>query len=309
LRYHKKLKKMAKSNWNANNIPDLSGKVIIVTGATSGLGKEATKILANKNAKVVMAIRNLTKGQQVVDEIKQQNFNAQIEMIRLDLSSLSSVKTFVEEFIAKYDRLDVLINNAGIMFSPYEETTEGFELQMGSNHFGHFALTGQLLPILKKTPNSRVVATSSLGHKMSKGIDFQDINWNNRKYHEKQAYFDSKLANTSFTYEFAKRYKNDKDAPIIAMAHPGWTSSGLQQHSPTMRILNKFFGQGPKDGVLPTLRAAFGKDTKSGDFFGPSRFFEMHGNPILVESSKLAKDAAHSKKLWDLSVELTNVNY
>jgi NAD(P)-dependent dehydrogenase (short-subunit alcohol dehydrogenase family) len=309
LLYNKKLKKMAKSDWNTNDIPELSGKVIIVTGATSGLGKEATEILANKNAKVIMAIRNITKGQQVVDEIKQQNSNAQIEMIRLDLSSLSSVKAFVDEFIAKYDRLDVLINNAGIMFSPYEETTEGFELQMGSNHFGHFALTGQLMPILKKTPNSRVVATSSLGHKMSKGIDFQDIHWNNRKYHERQAYFDSKLANTSFTYEFAKRYKNDKDAPIIAMAHPGWTSSGLQQHSPTMRILNKFFGQGPKDGVLPTLRAAFGKDTKSGDFFGPSRFFEMHGNPILVESSKLAKDSANSKKLWDLSVELTNVKY
>jgi NAD(P)-dependent dehydrogenase (short-subunit alcohol dehydrogenase family) len=309
LLYNKKLKKMAKSNWNANNIPELSGKVIIVTGATSGLGKEATEILANKNAMVIMAIRNIAKGQQVVEEIKQQNANAQIEMIPLDLSRLSSVNTFVDEFITKYDRLDVLINNAGIMFSPYEETTEGFELQMGTNHFGHFALTDQLMSILKKTPNSRVVVTSSLGHKMSKGIDFKDIHWNSRKYHERQAYFDSKLANIYFTYEFAKRYKNDTDAPIIAMAHPGWTSSGLQQHSPTMRFLNKFFGQEPKDGVLPTLRAAFGKDTKSGDFFGPSRFFEMHGNPILVESSKLAKDAVNAKKLWDLSVELTKVNH
>jgi len=299
---------MSKLNWNTSEIPDLQGKVVIITGATSGLGKEAAKILSAKNATVIMAVRNTKKAEKVVQEIKMHQPNVQIDIKEMDLSSLASVTHFAKGVLAEYERLDVLINNAGIMACPYDKTREGYEIQMGTNHLGHFALTGLLMPLLEKTKNARIVATSSIGHRMG-NIDFSDINWEQRKYNSTQAYGDSKLANLYFTYELAKKLKNEKKDIKITAAHPGWTRTDLQKHSWYMRMLNPFFSQGPDQGVLPTLRAAFDPNVNSGDYFGPSRFFEMHGSPVVVKSSERSHDKEAAKKLWEISKELTNVEY
>lgn len=299
---------MSKSNWSENNIPDLKGKVIIVTGATSGLGKEATRILTQKNATVVMAVRNTKKAEAVAQEIKKQHPNAQIDIKEMDLSSLASVKLFANNVLKNYDQLDVLINNAGIMACPFDKTQDGYEIQMGTNHLGHFALTGLLMPLLETTKNARIVATSSLGHRMGH-IDFDDINWEKRKYNSSKAYADSKLANLYFTYALANKFNSEKKDIKVTVAHPGWTRTDLQKHSWYMRMLNPLFSQGPDQGVLPTLRAAFDPNANSGDYFGPSRFFEMHGSPIVVKSNERSHDKEAAKKLWHISEELTSIKY
>ncbi len=299
---------MSKANWNSNNIPDLKGKVVIVTGATSGLGKEATKILAQKNATVIVAVRNTQKAETVVQEIKQMNPKAKIDTKEMDLNSLESVKRFADKVLSSYDRLDVLINNAGIMACPFDKTEEGFEIQMGTNHLGHFALTGLLMPLLEKTKNARIVATSSIGHRAG-NIDFQDINWGKRKYNSNKAYADSKLANLYFAYHLAEKLKAENKDIKVTAAHPGWTRTDLQKHSLMMRMLNPLFSQGPDQGVLPTLRAAFDPNANSGEYFGPSRFFEMHGSPIVVKSNVRSHDAEAAKKLWDISETLTNIKF
>ncbi|MGK0365794.1 MAG: NAD(P)-dependent dehydrogenase (short-subunit alcohol dehydrogenase family) [Saprospiraceae bacterium] len=297
-----------KSNWNASLINDLNGKVVIITGATSGLGKEATQVLAEKNATIIMAVRNVKKAEAVKNEIQIQHPNSTIEIQKLDLSSLDSIKQFSNEINNKFDRLDVLINNAGIMVPPYSTTQDGFEIQMGTNHLGPFALTGQLIPLLKKTKDSRIVSTSSIAHTQG-NIDFSDLNWEKRKYKTSNAYGDSKLANLYFTYELAEKLKDDPNAPIVLAAHPGWTKTDLQKHSRVFRMLNPFFSQGVKMGVLPTLRAAFDPDAKSGNYFGPSGFMEMKGYPVKVKSNKLSRDFDLAKKLWKASEELTRIKY
>ncbi|MCI4667749.1 MAG: oxidoreductase [Bacteroidia bacterium] len=299
---------MANSKWNEQNISDQNGKVVIITGATSGIGKAAAKLLAPKNAQIVMAVRNTQKGEKVAKEILDHNPNALITVSKMDLSSLDSIKEFADDFISNFDRLDVLINNAGVMMSPFARTSDGFELQMGTNHLGHFALTGHLMPILKATKDSRVVATSSMAH-MAGNIDFEDFNWEKRKYNPTQAYGDSKIANLYFTYELAKRYKDDPDAPMATAAHPGWTGTELQRHSGAAQFLNNFFAQKPAMGILPSLRAAYDSEAKPGDYYGPSRFFGMHGSPIKINSNKRSHDEEAAKKLWDLSAEMTGVSY
>jgi NAD(P)-dependent dehydrogenase (short-subunit alcohol dehydrogenase family) len=191
---------MSKSSWTANNIPNQIGKTIIITGASSGLGKEATKVLAEKNARVIMAVRNTEKAKLIANQISAELPGALVEIRELDLGSLNSIKAFADGIIKDYPALDILINNAGVMMCPYSKTKDGFEIQMGTNHLGHFALTGLLLPLLKSTPGSRIVATSSIAHKTG-NINFEDLNWESRKYNTNKAYSDSKLANLYFMYE------------------------------------------------------------------------------------------------------------
>lgn len=252
-----------KNVWNDSSIGDLSGKTIVITGATSGIGKAAALVMAEKNAEVVIAVRNVAKGEQVVAEAKQNHPNSNISVRKLDLSNLESVSTFAKALKQDYKRLDVLINNAGVMMCPLSRTAEGFEMQFGTNHLGHFALTGQLLPLLG--PGSRVVVVSSLAHRRGR-LDLEDLNWEKRSYDAYKAYFDSKLANLYFTYELAKKLET-KGVRVTA-AHPGWTATDLQKHTPTFKFLNRFFGQGPREGALPTLRAAFDDDAHNGDYFG-----------------------------------------
>tara|TARA_B110000305_G_C19449889_1_gene647250 strand:- start:1018 stop:1917 length:900 start_codon:yes stop_codon:yes gene_type:complete len=299
---------MKKSNWNSTNIPDQTGKTIIITGATSGLGKEATKVLAQKNALVIMAVRNTEKGENVRKEILQENPKGTISVKELDLSSLSSIRRFAETINKEFETIDVLINNAGVMMCPYSTTEDGLEIQMGTNHFGHFALTGLLMPLIKKSDDGRVVVTSSIGHR-SGDIDFEDINWLNRKYKTTKAYGDSKLANLYFMHELSRKLKEENNPPIIAAAHPGWTSTDLQRHSLFFRVLNPIFSQKVVGGVLPTLRAATDPEAKSGDYFGPSGWQEMKGNPMIVKSNEMSHNAENAKKLWVVSESLTGVKY
>jgi len=194
------------------------------------------------------------------------------------------------------------------MMCPHSKTVDGFEIQMATNHWGHFALTGYLLPLLRKTKNSRVVVLSSLGHKMGQ-LDFSDLNWEKRKYNTNRAYADSKLANLYFAYHLARKFEQDENAPTVTMAHPGWTKTELQRHSGVISLLNNFFSQGIDMGTLPTLRAAIDEKAKSGDYFGPSKFFEMHGCPIKVKSNKLSQDMDAASQLWKQSEDITGVSY
>ena len=299
---------MAKSNWNNTKIADQQHKVVIITGASSGLGKQATMVLASKNARVIMAVRNTSKGEQIAQEIISKQPNAQIQVMELDLNSIESVKSFATEFSKSFDKLDILINNAGVMACPFSKTKDGMEIQMGVNHMGHFALTGLLRPMLKKSEAGRIVATSSIAHKQG-DINFEDINWAKRSYNTGKAYGDSKLANLYFAYELARKCKAEGNNITVTAAHPGVTSTNLGQHSLLFRFLVPLFGQGVENGTLPTLRAATDDDALSGDYFGPSGWQEIRGNPVAVYSNELSKDTVQAKKLWDLSEELTGVEY
>tara|TARA_B110000971_G_C19982546_1_gene488043 strand:- start:21 stop:920 length:900 start_codon:yes stop_codon:yes gene_type:complete len=299
---------MSSSKWNNEAIPSQKNKTIIITGSSSGLGRQAAKVLTSKGTKIIMAVRNVDKGEIETKKIKEEFPNAKIEVRNLDLSSLKSIQSFADGFVADYDKLDVLINNAGVMMCPYSKTEDGFEMQMGTNHFGHFALTGHLMPLLLDTKNSRVVATSSLGHK-SGDIDFEDINWESRKYKTFKAYADSKLANLYFIYELVRKYEGNEDAPMFTVAHPGGTNTDLGRHLGMAKLLGGVLGQKVEMGTLPTLRATTDLQARSGDYFGPKNLFEWRGFPVIVKSNKMSHNQMNSKKLWELSENLTGVKY
>lgn len=297
---------MSKSKWTEKNIPNQSGKIAIVTGSSSGIGYEAARILAKKNATVIIAVRNLEKGEYARSKIKSENPDANLDIIKLDLADLSSVKSFVKEFKSKYNKLDMLINNAGVMIPPYTKTKDGFELQFGTNHLGHFALTLQLLDVIEKTPNARIVNISSGAHKYGK-INFDDLNWEERDYKAWKAYGDSKIANLYFTKVLAEKVAK-KNIQVTA-AHPGWTATELQRHSGMIEFLNSIFAMPQEQGALTTLRAAVDNDAKSGDYFGPNGWQEWRGYPVKVEPNSLAKDKKIANKLWDVSEELTGIKF
>lgn len=299
---------MSQTKWDASTIADQKGRVIIVTGSTSGIGKETARVLAKKNATVILAVRNVKKGEAVAGEIRQAYPAADVSVRELDLANLASVRAFAESFKGDYDRLDVLINNAGCMMCPCSKTEDGFDMQMGTNHLGHFALTGLLMPLLKDTEGSRIVVLSSGAHAFG-NIDFSDMNWDKRSYNTQRAYGDSKLANLYFTYELARRLQNNGNNPRVTAAHPGWTATELQRHSGLMRFLNVFFAQSVEMGALPTLRAAFDDGANAGDFFGPEGMFHMRGYPVVQDSSELSHDAGIAKELWKVSEEMTGVRY
>jgi NAD(P)-dependent dehydrogenase (short-subunit alcohol dehydrogenase family) len=299
---------MTNTKWNTQNIPDQKGKVVIITGATSGLGKEAAKVFAQKGATVIMPVRNAEKAKSVSEEILKFNPNSKIDVKSLDLSSLNSIKLFADDILKSYNQLDILINNAGIMYCPYSKTQDGFEMQMGTNHLGPYALTAQLMPLLIKTANSRIVNTASLAH-LTGNIDFEDINWENRKYKTMQAYADSKIANLYFHYELAKKLKGQNNAPLVIAAHPGWTKTELDRHIGIVGIISSIIGQKATMGVLPTLRAATDPDAISGDYFGPDGFREMRGNPIKVKSNAMSLNTQKAEQLWTLSEQLTRIKY
>ncbi len=299
---------MKNNHWNASNISDQKGRIVIVTGSSSGIGLETARILAGKNATVVIAVRNLPKGNAVADQIKKKYENAAVSVMRLDLSDLSSVREFAKNFKKTFSRLDILINNAGVMVPPFSKTADGFELQMGTNHFGHFALTGLLLDTLKQTPDSRVVNVSSMAHKIG-NVDLNDLHWENRKYKKWDAYGDSKIANLYFTYALQQRLSANGKNPMVTASHPGWTATELQRNTGFFNFFNRFFAQDISMGALPTLRAACDPDISSGDFIGPSGLLEVKGYPVKVPSNKQSHDPETAKELWDASEELTGVKF
>jgi NAD(P)-dependent dehydrogenase (short-subunit alcohol dehydrogenase family) len=298
---------MKQKKWDSENISDQKGKVVIVTGSSSGLGYETAKVLANKNATVIVAVRNEVKGNAAVEKIKVDNPIADIQVMLVDLSNLESVHKFSENFKKKFKKLDLLINNAGVMNPPYTKTKDGFELQFGTNHLGHFALTGLLIELIKKTPNSRIVNVSSTSHKIGK-LNFDDLNWETRRYNTFRSYGDSKLANLYFTKELQKRLDSQSTGVIVASAHPGGTATELARHSLFFRILSSFV-QNSKMGALPTLYAAVAPDVQGNDYIGPGGFQEIAGYPRKVESTKRAKRDDVAENLWDVSEEMTGVHY
>lgn len=299
---------MSKEKWTSENVPDQSGRVAIVTGSSSGIGYEAAKVLAEEGATVIIAVRNQEKGDDAVERIKADKADADVAVMLLDLADLKSVKTFAENFKSKYDRLDLLINNAGVMMPPYGKTADGFELQFGTNHLGHFALTGLLLDLLEKTPGSRIVNVSSSMHHTG-NLDFKDLNWEKRKYNKMRAYGDSKIANLYFTYELAKKLEAKGSKVLVTAAHPGWTATELQRHTRLFSALNPIFAMKGWQGALPMLRAAVDPDAKSGDYFGPNGWMEARGWPVKVQSNGLSHDAEKAKKLWDISQEWTGIKF
>ena len=286
--------------WTTDNIPDLSGKVTIITGANSGIGFETAKALVEKNATVVMACRNLEKAEAAAQEIRQEVSNAGLEIIQLDLADLASVRNFAETFKSTYISLDLLINNAGVMIPPFTRTKDGFELQFGANHLGHFALTGLLLDCILKTPKARIINVSSSVHRMGSGtIDFDNLNAE-KGYRAATAYAQSKLANLLFTLELNNQLETTGTDVIAVAAHPGWTVTGLQRGF--MLVASHVAGQKPPMGALPTLRAAIAPDVYRNDYFGPGGFMEMRGYPKKVKSSNAARDAELAKRLWQEAV-------
>ena len=295
-----------KNNWTKENIKDLTGKVAIVTGANSGIGFETARALSEKNAKVIFACRNEFWGKYAVNKVKLDSGNTDIYFKHLDLADLSSIQKFADEINSENDNLDILINNAGIMMCPYQKTVDGFEMQIGTNHLGHFALTGLLLDNLMQTPNSRVVTVSSLYHRLGK-INFGDIH-SERKYHPVKAYQQSKLANLLFTYELARKFEKANSSTIAVASHPGWTATNLQKYKFSFRMFNPIFAQKPPMGALPTLHGAVAEDVKNAEYFGP-RKLEIWGYPKKVNSSKKSKDLKSAKQLWELSEEMTKVSF
>jgi NAD(P)-dependent dehydrogenase (short-subunit alcohol dehydrogenase family) len=298
---------MSKGNWNAKRLGDQTGRVAIVTGSNSGIGFETALVLAAKGADVVLACRNLTKAIPKAEEIRSAHPGAKVEVMELDLSNLSSVRSFADAFRAKHARLDLLINNAGIMVPPYGKTAQGFETQFGVNHLGHFALTGSLLDLITSTPGSRIVTVSSVAHYFGK-IQFSDLNWENG-YNAQAAYGQSKLANLLFTYELQRRLRAAGKDTLAVAAHPGWTETSLQDHAKAVKFLNRFFAQQPPMGALPTLYAATESDVNGAEYYGPSGFLEMNGPPKKVKSNKRSHDDNAAERLWNVSEELTGVRF
>ena len=294
-------------NWTAENIPDLNGKVAIVTGANSGIGFETARALAHKRATVILACRNKAKGAAAVRQINQESPTARAEIMSLDLSDLAAVRHFADEFASHYQRLDILINNAGIMAPPFGKTTDGFELQFGTNHLGHFALTGLLLDLTIRTPQARLVTISSSGHRFG-AIDFANLNAE-QGYDRQRAYAQSKLANLLFTYELQRRLESARVDTIAVAAHPGWTETNLQTHWRMVRLLNPVIAQKPKMGALPALYAATAPDVQGGEYYGPRGWLELRGYPARVKSSGRSHDMAVATRLWTISEELTGMHY
>jgi NAD(P)-dependent dehydrogenase (short-subunit alcohol dehydrogenase family) len=302
-------------NWTTLDIPDLTGKAIIVTGANSGLGFESVREFARQGAQTVLACRNLAKAQASLAQIQAEIPGARAEIIQLDLASLRSIHRFAEAFKAKYSQLNVLLNNAGIMMVPYGITEDGFESQLGTNHLGHFALTGLLIDLLLKTPGARVVSVSSLGHRYA-SMDFDNLMYEGGKgYLSMGAYNRSKLANMLFTYELQRRFEAVSADAIAAAAHPGVSETSLVDHIKTrwyyklLSPVSELLWQSAAMGALPIIRAAVDPNVQGGEYFGPSGWMEARGYPKRVKSSLMAKDPDLAKRLWDVSEELTGISY
>jgi NAD(P)-dependent dehydrogenase (short-subunit alcohol dehydrogenase family) len=299
------------AKWTTSEIPDQTGRTAIVTGANTGLGFQTVAALAAHGAHVVLAVRNLDKGKGAVQKIAAASPGAAVTLQELDLTSLSSVRAAADELRSKHDGIDLLINNAGVMFTPKSITKDGFELQFGTNHLGHFALTGLLLDRLLPTQGSRVVTVSSVGHRIRAAIHFDDLQWE-RSYSRMGAYGQSKLANLLFTHELQRRLA-PRGTTIAAAAHPGGSNTELIRNMPApLRVATAAMAplfQGADMGALPTLRAATDPDVLGGQYFGPDGFGQMRGYPKVVSSSDQSHDESLQRRLWEVSEKLTGVVY
>ena len=300
-------------NWTTANIPSQENKLVIVTGASSGIGLETTRALASKGADIIMAVRNVAKGERVADMIRAELSEAKLRVMLLELGSMASIKAFSDAFHTNFSQLHLLINNAGLGTNEDIKTEEGFGLTMGVNHLGHFALTGYLLGVLLDTPQSRVVTVSSQAHR---GVS---INIDTFHTETKNMYGPSKLANILFALELQRRLEMQNADSISLVAHPGVArTEGVQRmiQSQSNAVLRSVFNfaaglvmQTSERGALPILYAATDSRAKGGEYYGPNGFMGMRGYPQVAQMSKSATDGDLAKQLWERSVRLTGVRY
>jgi NAD(P)-dependent dehydrogenase (short-subunit alcohol dehydrogenase family) len=305
--------------WTAASMPSLQGKIAVVTGANSGLGLHTAIGLAAAGAEVVMACRSPDKAARALQQVRAQAPGAKVEVMPLDLADLASVRAFAQGFKAKHPHLDLLVNNAGVMAVPYAKTRDGFEMQIGTNHFGHFVLTGLLLDALEAAPAARVINVASMAHKWTRGMDLEDVNFERKAYKKWDAYGKSKLANLLFTFELNRRLQQAGVRVIAAAAHPGYSDTNLGFVGPQlensafgrlfMQAGNALFAQPSSMGALPTLYAASMPDVHGGDYIGPDGFQQMRGYPTKVGCRAAARNAELQRRWWELSEKLTGVQY
>ena len=295
--------------WTTDDVPDQHGRLAVVTGANTGLGFETAQVLAGRGASVVLAVRDIEKGKRAAARIAGTAPGADVTVQPLDLTSLDSIRATADELGAAHPRIDLLINNAGVMFTPKQTTSDGFELQFGTNHLGHFALTGLLLEQMLPVPDSRVVTVSSIMHRVRARINFDDLR-GERSYSRVAAYSQSKLANLMFTYELQRRL-SDAGATIAVAAHPGLANTELTRNSPAIAAFfyARVMSQNAAMGALPVLRAATDPAVLGGQYYGPRGFFGARGYPKLAESSRRSHDSAIQRRLWTVSEELTGVTF
>jgi NAD(P)-dependent dehydrogenase (short-subunit alcohol dehydrogenase family) len=300
-------------NWTEGDTPEQQGRVAVVTGANTGLGYETARVLAERGASVVLAVRDVEKGKRAAARIADTAPGADVTVQELDLTSLESIRAAAAELRASHPKIDLLINNAGVMHPPKQTTRDGFELQFGTNHLGHFALTGLLLDLLLPVPGSRVVTVSSLAHRMRAQIRFDDLQWE-RSYDRVAAYGQSKLANLMFTYELQRRLTGHGAGAIAVAAHPGFADTELVRNSPAALrlvapVIAPLISQKPAMGALPTLRAATDPGVLGGQYYGPDGRGERTGHPVVVTSAPQSYDVSIQRRLWSVSEELTGVRF
>jgi NAD(P)-dependent dehydrogenase (short-subunit alcohol dehydrogenase family) len=299
--------------WSAADVPDQTGRVAVVTGANSGLGLETAKVLAARGATVVLACRDPQRAARAAEEVGREG--GVTEVLGLDLASLKSVREAAAELRERHSRVDLLINNAGVMVPPYGRTTDGFELQFGTNHLGHFAFTGLVLDLLREVPGSRIVVVASLAHQFARrGVNFDDLQ-SEHGYNRITAYGQSKLANLLFAYELQRRLADSGARTIALAAHPGYSSTELSRHVPRVlqpanrALVEPFFAQPAAKGTLPSLRAATDPQAQGSQYYGPGGFQELRGAPKLVRSTRASYDTEAQRRLWSVSEELTGVTF
>lgn len=293
--------------WTPADIPDQTGRTAIVTGSNSGIGFDAALHLAASGAHVILACRNETKADTARAQILEHHPSASVQTAPLDLANLESVEAFSNAYCQRHETLDLLINNAGLMIPPFGTTKQGFELQFGTNHLGHFALTGRLLPALLNTPQARVVTIASNAHRFGR-MDFDDPN-HTKRYIAWEAYGQSKLANLLFAFELQRRLDNASSSLTSIAAHPGFASTKITRQSRWMLALTPVFGQSSDLGAWPTLRAATDPGAEGGSYWGPRWMFQLWGAPVQVRSNRASRDASAATRLWALSEQLTGVSF
>ena len=306
------------TGWTTADLPALDGHTVVVTGANSGLGLAGTRAFADAGATVVMACRSVERGDRAATDVRESVPHADLDVREFDLASLASVESFATDLRAAYDAVDVLCNNAGLMAIPRRETEAGFEMQLGVNHLGHFALTGRLLDALRAADGeSRVVTQSSGLHERGR-IDFDDLQGVNA-YDKWDAYAQSKLANLLFAYELDRRLKAAAADVVSLGGHPGYADTNLQRRGPEasgsrmrlwgMKVANALFAQSAEGGALPLCYAATADGLEGGEYVGPGGFMDMRGAPAVQESSGRSRDQETARRLWDVSEDLTGVTY
>jgi NAD(P)-dependent dehydrogenase (short-subunit alcohol dehydrogenase family) len=303
--------------WNAAQMPDLTGRMAVVTGGNSGLGWETALELTRHGAHVVIACRSPERAKDAVERLRSAHAGARVEAMALDLASLASIRSFTESFAERFPKLDLLVNNAGVMAIPRSTTADGFEMQIGTNHLGHFALTGLLLGPLLAAATPRVVTVSSVMHRRGR-IALDDLQ-GEKRYAKMAAYGQSKLANLLFMFELARRATAAKKPLISVAAHPGYAATNLQTAGPRLEgssfgewiynLGNTLLAQTAAQGALPSLYAATASEVVSGEYFGPTGLLELWGAPTRARRTAAAQDPTVAKALWELSVKLTGVDY